>query len=85
MGAGDRSRAKAALEGARRSILEAALRDPTPLRNADAYYAANVNLVHTPSGPSAAAPSSITSTRRAGDAAPCARATRSRRPSPPPP
>ncbi len=33
-----------------RSILDAALRDPTPLRNADAYYVANVNLAHTPSG-----------------------------------
>ena len=33
-----------------RSILDAALRDPTPLRNSDAYYVANVNLAHTPRG-----------------------------------
>ena len=28
----------------------ATLLDPTPLRNADAYYVANMNLAHTPSG-----------------------------------
>jgi hypothetical protein len=32
------------------SILEAALRDPMPLRGADVHYAANVNLAHTPRG-----------------------------------
>jgi hypothetical protein len=33
-----------------RTILAAALQDPMPLRNADAYYVANMNLAHTPRG-----------------------------------
>ncbi len=33
-----------------RTILAAALSDPMPLRNEDAYYVANMNLAHTPSG-----------------------------------
>jgi hypothetical protein len=33
-----------------RSILDAALQDPMPLRSEDAYSVANVNLAHTPSG-----------------------------------
>ena len=31
-------------------ILEVALRDPMPLRGADAYYVANMHLAHTPNG-----------------------------------
>jgi hypothetical protein len=33
-----------------RTILDAALEDPVPLRNADAYYVANMNLARTPRG-----------------------------------
>jgi hypothetical protein len=33
-----------------RGILAAGLRDPMPLRSEDAYYVANMNLAHTPSG-----------------------------------
>ena len=40
--------AEVTLDG--RTILAATLLDPTPLRNADAYYVANMNLAHTPSG-----------------------------------
>jgi hypothetical protein len=32
------------------AVLELVLRDPMPLRNADAYYVANVHLAHTPRG-----------------------------------
>jgi acetoacetate decarboxylase len=31
-------------------VLEVAMRDPMPLRNADAYYVASVHLAHTPRG-----------------------------------
>jgi hypothetical protein len=44
----DEIRARVTLGGA--SVLELALRDPMPLRNADAYYVANVHLAHTPRG-----------------------------------
>jgi hypothetical protein len=44
----DEIRAGVGLGG--RSILEAALRDPLPLRAADAYYVASVHLAHTPRG-----------------------------------
>jgi hypothetical protein len=44
----DRIAVEVALDG--HPILEAALRDPTPLQNADAYYVANMHLAHTPSG-----------------------------------
>jgi len=40
--------ATAALGGS--TVLEVALRDPMPLRNADAYYVASVHLAHTPRG-----------------------------------
>ena len=44
----DEVRASAAQGGA--NVLELALRDPMPLRNADAYYVASVHLAHTPRG-----------------------------------
>ncbi len=44
----DEIRASVALGGA--PVLELALRDPMPLRNADAYYVASVHLAHTPRG-----------------------------------
>ena len=44
----DEIRASATLAGAR--VLELALRDPMPLRNADAYYVASVHLAQTPRG-----------------------------------
>jgi hypothetical protein len=44
----DEIRASAALGGA--TVLELALRDPMPLRNADAYYVASVHLADTPRG-----------------------------------
>jgi hypothetical protein len=44
----DEIRASVALGGA--TVLELALRDPMPLRNADAYYVASVHLAHTPRG-----------------------------------
>ncbi len=44
----DRIRAAVCVGG--EEVLCAALRDPMPLRNADAYYVANVNLAHTPHG-----------------------------------
>lgn len=44
----DRIAVDVVLDG--RSILKGALQDPMPLRSADAYYVANMNLAHTPSG-----------------------------------
>ena len=44
----DEIRARVAVGGAR--VLELALRDPMPLRNADAYYVASVHLAQTPRG-----------------------------------
>lgn len=44
----DAIRTEVSLEGA--AILSATLNDPMPLRNADAYYVANIHLAHTPSG-----------------------------------
>ena len=44
----DEIRAGVSLGGA--SVLELALRDPMPLRNADAYYVASVHLAQTPRG-----------------------------------
>jgi hypothetical protein len=44
----DEIRARVAVAGA--PVLELAIRDPMPLRNADAYYVANVHLAHTPRG-----------------------------------
>jgi hypothetical protein len=44
----DRNRARVVLEG--EEILDILLEDPRPLRPEDAYYVANVNLVHTPNG-----------------------------------
>ncbi len=44
----DRIRATVCVHG--EPILEVALRDPTPLRNADVYYVANMNLARTPNG-----------------------------------
>lgn len=44
----DEIRARVQIDGV--SVLELALRDPMPLRNADAYYVANVHLAHTPRG-----------------------------------
>ena len=44
----DEIRARVAAGGA--PVLELALRDPMPLRNADAYYVASVHLAHTPRG-----------------------------------
>jgi hypothetical protein len=44
----DEIRARVAIAGA--PVLELALRDPMPLRNADAYYVASVHLAHTPRG-----------------------------------
>jgi hypothetical protein len=44
----DRIRAAVSLAG--RTILDAELRDPTPLRNEDAFYVANMNLARTPRG-----------------------------------
>jgi len=44
----DEIRARVELDGA--AVLELALRDPMPLRNADAYYVASVHLAHTPRG-----------------------------------
>ena len=44
----DEIRARVSLGGA--AALELALRDPMPLRNADAYYVASVHLAHTPLG-----------------------------------
>jgi hypothetical protein len=48
----DEIRARVAVGGAAAPVpvLELALRDPMPLRNADAYYVANVHLAHTPRG-----------------------------------
>jgi hypothetical protein len=44
----DEIRASVELGGA--TVLELALRDPMPLRNADAYYVASVHLARTPRG-----------------------------------
>ena len=44
----DQVRATVAVAGSR--ILDAALRDPRPLRNEDAYYVASMHLAHTPRG-----------------------------------
>jgi len=44
----DEIRAEVTLGG--RAILTVALSDPMPLRSEDAYYVANMNLAHTPSG-----------------------------------
>jgi hypothetical protein len=44
----DEIRATVSLDG--QQILDLALRDPMPLRNTDVYYAANMNLAHTPKG-----------------------------------
>jgi Acetoacetate decarboxylase (ADC) len=44
----DEIRARVELGG--KPILEVALRDPMPLRNADAYYVASVHLANTPRG-----------------------------------
>jgi hypothetical protein len=44
----DEIRTRVELGGA--AVLELALRDPMPLRNADAYYVASVHLAHTPRG-----------------------------------
>ena len=44
----DRIRARVSLDG--EEILDVALRDPMPLRNADAYYVASMHLAHTPRG-----------------------------------
>ncbi len=44
----DEIRARVEIDGV--GVLELALRDPMPLRNADAYYVANVHLAHTPRG-----------------------------------
>jgi hypothetical protein len=41
---------RAAVRCADRPILEAALRDPMPLRSHDAYYVASMHLAHTPRG-----------------------------------
>jgi len=44
----DEIRARVQVGGA--PVLELAVRDPMPLRNADAYYVASVHLAHTPRG-----------------------------------
>jgi hypothetical protein len=44
----DRIRAAVVWEG--HEILEVGLRDPNPLRSADAYYVASMHLAHTPRG-----------------------------------
>ena len=44
----DRSRASVVVAG--EEILDLRLEDPQPLRPADAYYVANMNLAHTPNG-----------------------------------
>ena len=44
----DRIRASVSCEG--EEILDLALRDPSPLRSADAYYVASMHLAHTPRG-----------------------------------
>jgi hypothetical protein len=44
----DEIRAQVVVGGA--PVLELAIRDPMPLRNADAYYVASVHIAHTPRG-----------------------------------
>jgi len=43
-------RIRATVTGEGRELLDLELRDPMPLRNADAYHVANMHLAHTPRG-----------------------------------